>query len=86
MIHDLVSIVILHFSPFKDEVSTHLQWLQEVHKAHGDVEMNALELAASINARGVFIVGHSKENVTGKLVCGFEFLLIILEWVKRSNN
>ena len=34
----------------------HLQWLKDVKDSHGSVEVNALQQAASINERGVYVV------------------------------
>ena len=39
-----------------ESTNQHLQWLKDVRESHGSVEVNALQQAANINARGRYIV------------------------------
>ena len=48
-----------------------LQWLNHVKESHGSVEANALQQAASINARGFYFVRLSSEMTPHQAVIQF---------------
>ncbi len=55
------------------ETNRYLDWVKAVKESHGDFEANALEQAADINARGIYIVGKLKDQTDKVLILAINY-------------
>ncbi|XP_052216221.1 E3 ubiquitin-protein ligase rnf213-alpha-like isoform X4 [Dreissena polymorpha] len=55
-----------------------LDWLKDIKKAHGSVEVTSLMLAEAINSDGMYIVGNAEEGYKGENEVDYEILRLVV--------
>ncbi len=52
----------VRFLTFQSDTCRHLDWVKKVKESRGSMELNALEQAKTINAKGIYQVGFLKKS------------------------
>ncbi|XP_052218272.1 E3 ubiquitin-protein ligase rnf213-alpha-like [Dreissena polymorpha] len=60
------------------DTNAQLEWLKEIKKAHGSVEVTSLMLAQAINSDGMYMIGIADGGYQGKDIMGNDALSLIV--------